>query len=145
MTLILGRARSVGAYALLGLGTALFVGFSVGCMSLNIGGKTEVASQDTPVAGEGLQRGKAFVPQGREVCVYYPVPYTSPPNLEIEDLSNRHNIQIVEQKPDYVRLRNTSGAAVDVSWKTRGLLVTTAKTLTTEGAVQPAAVSAQPR
>ncbi len=120
MNLILGRAGSVWARGLVCLGGLLFVGFSLGCMNLNFGGKNDVSSptsQEDKSATEGLQRGKAFVPPGGEVCVYYPVPYLSPPNLEFEDSDSKRRIQIVEQRPDYVRLKNTSAVGFDLPWK----------------------------
>jgi hypothetical protein len=135
MTLILGRAESIWARGVVGLGGLLFVAFSLACMNLSFGGKTEVAAPASD-GSEGLQRGKAFVPPGGEICVYYPVPYLSPPNLEFEDSEGKRRIQIVEQRPDYVRLKNTSPFGVDLPWKARGVQSTTAKAPVAAPAVQ---------
>jgi hypothetical protein len=121
--------------ALVGLGGLLFVGFSVSCMNLNFGGKTEVVAPSDSHSAEGLQRGKVFVPIGQEVNLYYPVPYVSPPNLEFEDADANRRLHIVDQKPDHVRVKNLSNAPVEVPWKARGITVTAAKaTDTTNGA-----------
>lgn len=131
-------------HVVVGVSGLLFVGFSLGCMNLSFGGKTQVVSptsQETP--GDGLQRGKVYVPQGQEVCVYYPVPYLSPPNLEFEDSDNKRHLQIVDQKPDHVRVKNTNSWPVEVPWKARGMMVTSAKTSDTSSSVQASVPSAQ--
>jgi hypothetical protein len=139
MVLIPGRIGSAWPRVLLGLSGLLFAGFSLSCMSFSFGGRTQVVSptpQDSQAAGEGLQRGTAYVPRGQEVRVYYPIPYVSNPNLEFEDSDGKRHLQIVDQKPDHVRVRNTSSSDCEVPWKTRGVLVTTAKTPDTSTAVQ---------
>ncbi len=105
---------------LVGAGGVLFLGFSLGCMSLNFGSRTEVVSA---VDAPGIQRGKAHVRAGGDQVVYYPTPYTTPPNLELEDGALRDSLQIVEQRNDSFVVKNTSASSVDVSWKARGAVV----------------------
>jgi hypothetical protein len=130
-------------HLLLGCGGLLFVGFSLGCMSFSIGGRTQVVPPpaDSTAREDGVQRGKAFVPAGQEMTVYYPTPYTSTPNLEFEESDNKRNFQIVDQKPDHFRVKNLSPWSADVPWKARGIAVTAARA--TESAA-PAPTASQP-
>jgi len=136
MNSYLGRYGSVGARAGIGLGAAAFVAFSLGCMNLSFGGRTEVlppAVKEQEVSAEGIQRGKAFAGYAQEVCVYYPVPYVSPPNLEFEDQDSRRQVQIVDQKADHFRIKNTH-LAVEIPWKARGVLATNVRPSVPAGA-----------
>jgi hypothetical protein len=99
----------------------VFLGFGLGCMSLSIGGKSEVVSHDDVA---GLERGNVHIGPGQEQTVYYPAPYMSPPNLEFEDTAVTAKCQIVEQRPDGFRVRNMGATPVDISWKTRGVKAT---------------------
>jgi hypothetical protein len=110
------------------LGLSVFVAFSLGCMSLSFGGRTEVVTPESSANSEGLQRGEAFVPPHQDLCVYYPVAYVSPPNLEFESPDSKRLLQIVEQKGDCFRIVNNTSFGVDCAWKARGMLGTAVKT-----------------
>jgi hypothetical protein len=103
---------------LVGVGGVVFLGFSLGCMNLTIGGRTETLAPEDTV---GLQRGRSSLPAGGESVVYYPCPYATPPNLELEDHSPRDSLQIIEQKSDCFRVKNLGPSPIDVSWKARGV------------------------
>lgn len=89
---------------------------SMGCLALNFGGWSQKSDDPSIVA----QSGSVPIPKGQEVVVYYPRPYASPPNLELEDTF--HNYKIVEQRPDCFRVRNESGTW-DLKWTARGVPV----------------------
>jgi hypothetical protein len=86
----------------------------MGCLSLNFGGHSSKADDPAVLT----QTGSATIPRGQEAVVYYPKPYTSPPNLETDD--SFHNYKIVEQKPECFRVRN-EGGAWDLKWTARGV------------------------
>ncbi|HEY7157155.1 MAG TPA: hypothetical protein VH575_24590, partial [Gemmataceae bacterium] len=95
----LGRvllSRSVGALA--GVVIVLII---LGCMSLSFGGLS-IGCKTEP-DGTVCQEGKVNLHQGQELDVYYPVPYTSPPNLELSGDADK--CEIVEQKADHFRIR----------------------------------------
>jgi hypothetical protein len=103
------------------VGAVSFLACSLACMSFTIGGKTEnVTSEEVG----GRQHGKLQVAPGQESVVYYPTPYMSPPNLEFDDANVTKTCQIVEQRPDGFRVRNTNGATIDVGWQARGMKAT---------------------
>lgn len=113
-------------------GFAVFIGFSLGCMNLGLGGPTEVV---TPMVVEkGVQRGKSFAPYAQEMTVYYPQPYVSPPNLEFED-EGKSQLIIIDQKPDCFRVKNTH-VGREFMWKARGVLATSARAPAYHGTVQ---------
>jgi hypothetical protein len=72
---------------------------SLGCLSLNFGGWSHKADDPSVLA----QTGSVPIPKGQEVTVYYPKPYASPPNLELDDTF--HSYKIIEQKADCFRVR----------------------------------------
>ncbi len=52
--------------------------------------------------------------------MYYPIAYTSPPNLKLVG-SHQGSVQIVEQKADHFRLKKTSTfTSVNVEWESDG-------------------------
>jgi hypothetical protein len=106
------NARAVAA-----LGMLAFVLFSLGCMSFTFGGRHEIAGSGD---GEFSQKGNAFVRVGDEVCVYYPTPYQSPPNLELGD-AGKHNLRITDQAADHFRVQNLNSMGVNVAWEARGV------------------------
>jgi hypothetical protein len=114
------------------LGMALFVGFSLGCMNLNFGGRHEVVSPT--IVEEGVQRGKAYAPYAQDVRVYYPQPYATPPNLEFED-DGKTQLIIMDQRADFFCVKNTQ-IGRDFSWKARGVLASNAKAPSGSGAAQ---------
>jgi len=90
---------------------------SMGCLSLNFGNWTSHNNEDPSVLS---QTGSARVTKGQIADIYYPVPYASAPNVELDDMF--HNYEIVEQKADHFRVRNNSGSW-DVKWTARGMRV----------------------
>lgn len=132
---ILGRVFVV-------FGSGVAVAFALGCMNLSFGGKTVVTpASDSPAKEEGLQRGKAHVPHGQEISVYYPVPYNSPPNLEFEGADGGRHFQVIDQKPDCFRVKNMNSMNAELAWKARGIPVTTAKT---NGSTAPSVTTSTP-
>lgn len=111
----LGRvllSRPVGALA--GVVIVLII---LGCMSLSFGGLS-IGCKTEP-DGTVCQEGKVSLHQGQEFDVYYPVPYASPPNLEISGDSD--NCEILEQKADHFRIRCKGAADAAPHWQARGL------------------------
>jgi hypothetical protein len=103
----------------------LFLAIALGCMSLGIGERNVVVSQnDSP----GHQSGKITVNPSQEMNVYYPIPYQYPPNLQTE---NPGTCVVVEQKTDHFRIKNTGIWAQDVTWQSRGVQISTTTTITT--------------
>jgi hypothetical protein len=126
-------------------GASTFVGFALGCMSLNIGSTTnETVSAELAA---GLQRGKAHLRGGEENVVYYPKSYASIPNLEFDDEQSKKDFVIVEQTSDHFRVRNVSQSAHDLAWKARGTTASSPPTnvaQTTTPGVIPASSIQQP-
>ena len=102
-------------------GVVLFVAFSLGCMSLSFGGRTEViAPGDSPYA----QSGAVELPPYEEQIIYYPIPYQSPPNLTVLDSPRNHRpFRIVDQRGDGFRIKNETEGRLLVEWSAKGLRV----------------------
>jgi hypothetical protein len=98
---------------------------ATGCLCLNFG------DCDRPeVDGVLTQKGEvtcAFGKPGTPMTVYYPVPYASPPNLEIHDHFKRYII--LEQRADCFRIVQDM-PGLPVEWTARGVR---APSLTTVG------------
>jgi hypothetical protein len=105
------------------LGSA-FLAICLGCASFQFGGHTEVvppapavaAPSDDPAitqSGTGTSRG------GNEQDVFYPVPFASPPNLEVHDIIG--HVVVTEQRPDRFHVKNV---VHEFTWKARGVPVT---------------------
>jgi hypothetical protein len=77
---------------------ALMLAIITGCMSLSM----SIGCKTGP-DGTVCQEGKVSLEHDQELDVYYPVPYASPPNLEIEGVSDGY--EIIEQKADHFRIR----------------------------------------
>lgn len=109
---------------------------SMGCLSLSFGNWTSHTNEDPSVLS---QTGNARVAKGQIADIYYPVPYVSAPNVELDDMF--HNYEIVEQKADHFRVRNKSGT-FDVKWTARGVrtgqpAITVPTTTVTTAATNP--------
>jgi hypothetical protein len=106
---------------LAGIASALaWLAIILGCMSLSIGDRTVLPDDRLSYAQEGSVR----VEIGQELDVYYPVPYASPPNLEIKGPGS---YTIVDQQADHFRVRakvegNTIGWE-GFDWTARGVRV----------------------
>jgi hypothetical protein len=97
----------------------IFVAFSLGCMNLSFGGRHEYAS--TSSDSELAQKGVAPVRSGDDVCVYYPTPFQSPPNLQFTDNATRDGVTITEQAADHFRVKNLTSYGVNIPWEARGV------------------------
>jgi hypothetical protein len=96
----------------------LFPVLTLGCLSLSFGGGS---SSEEP--SRATQHGSVALHPGEELDVYYPVPYTSPPNLRLED--SLHSAYLLDQKPDHFRVKNAAlFHAQEVSWTARGVTTT---------------------
>lgn len=96
----------------------LWVFIILGCMSLSIGGSHIIPLSDHEPF---CQRGStALGPEG-EREIYYPIPFASPPYLEVEDPLAKY--VIVEQHADHFRIRGVRDRfpSEEVRWKARGL------------------------
>ncbi len=105
-------SRPVGAVA-----AAAVVLIILGCMSLSFGGLS-IGCHSEP-DGTLCQEGDLKLLQGQDQEIYYPIPYVSPPNLELS--GDVDHCEIVEQKPDHFRIRNPKGATSCPHWRARGL------------------------
>lgn len=99
---------------------------SMGCLNLQFGGKSSPTEDPSVVP----QTSSITIPKGQELTVYYPKPYASPPNLEVDNSSP--NCKLIEQKADHFRVRNDGAAPLTMTWTARGV------------PGQPAGVGAQP-
>jgi hypothetical protein len=67
------------------------------------------------------QSGSLRVPEGKELDVYYPIPYALRPNVQISSVFN-HSL-VIEQQPDHFRVKNPSPFAEDINWEARGVTI----------------------
>ena len=89
-----------------------------GCLSFSIGGNHSTHSNEDPAVL--AQSGTVTIPAGPVHDVYYPIPYASPPNLELDD--PLHACEIVEQKADHFRVRiNGVAGSAAVKWNASGV------------------------
>ncbi len=120
--------------------TALVGLMMISCMSLSFGGRTYEAPEaecgSSPACGckqvDGVlvQKGQINL-RGQlspEVVqtVYYPVPYASPPNLQVGgDGFLDEAIVLVEQHPDHFKYRTSGshvfGGSIPIRWTARGV------------------------
>jgi hypothetical protein len=103
------------------LGGVLSLLVVLGCMNFGSLQPAEVkvgAAADEP--GVLKQDGKTVTRPGKDQVIYYPMPYTSPPNLQVTDGANA--CEIVEQTERYFRVRFPANAPAqqDVTWTARG-------------------------
>jgi hypothetical protein len=104
--------------------TAISLLAVLGCMSI---GAPMFEAKGTGLEATDVvsQEGKIPVQAGKDRIVYYPKPYGSPPNLELEDPSGV--CEIVEQRETcfVVHFRSTVwGGPSAVTWKARGVQTT---------------------
>src|SRR5262245_54727358 len=106
-----GTQRTIGATALVAL-TAVFLG----CMSLSIGDGERLVVEKRPAKpdeDEGVLQQRGSVPSlrpGVEQKVYYPVPYASPPNLQI---GYDEHFVVVDQQADHFVIRLADNAHLE--------------------------------
>jgi hypothetical protein len=109
----------------------------LGCMSISCGGHHDSCNGDVL-----SQEGKLSLRAGGETDVYYPQPYASPPNLSAEETFT--NYEIVEQKADHFRIRNTSPFDINVTWTARGVKHAAPPVVVVSPASSPAAPTQSP-
>lgn len=103
--------RLAGLFA----GTLLLV-ILLGCMSISIGGKHMICPPEEE--GGCMQQGETRMPPHGEMDVYYPVPFASPPNLELDDV---RDVVVLDQKADHFRVRYDGPfPSNSIKWKARG-------------------------
>ena len=112
----------------------------VGCMNINFGDwGSSPSSAGSDANGVLAQDGRIAVRAGSEQVIYYPVAYTAPPNLELED--SAHQCDIVEQSETCFRVRfrgNVTSSQQWLSWKARGVRPSAAPAATTATSVETA-------
>lgn len=90
----------------------------LGCMSISIGGKHFSAAPCEN--GTFAQCGETPILAGCEQDIYYPIPYASPPYLEIDGTFSE--CTIVEQHADHFRVKSTaSHFSRNVKWTAKGV------------------------
>jgi hypothetical protein len=100
------------------LATVVLLVILLGCMSISIGKFSGTTDGTTTSDGVYCQEGEVSVPANSVRDIYFPAPYAHTPNLEISDTF--HHSELLDQKADSFRVRNTAGYAITVSWKARG-------------------------
>jgi hypothetical protein len=95
--------------------TWLVLACVAGCQSAPGGPAVESAAH---------QHGATIVLANDEQDVYYPVPFVSPPNLQVKSAFD--DCSIIEQKPDHFRLKNPNMFSREVVWEARGIPISSA-------------------
>ena len=115
-------SRAAGAVA-----ACLSAVIAFGCMGIAIGNRTAeetkaCCSPGVDDSGALMQEGKIHIRPGSEKLIYYPIPYASPPNLEIEDTCDY--CDVIEEKENCFRVRfhdNFTTTQQTLCWKARGV------------------------
>jgi hypothetical protein len=68
--------------------------------------------------GELRQNGMTKIGAESEQDVYYPVPYLTPPYLELSLM--RDNIKLIEQRRDHFRVKNIASDEKTIVWEAKG-------------------------
>ena len=110
-----GAERVLFGRAACAVAACLTVLIILGCMTNNYCSMPEGVSEADGIL---TQTGEASLPGSSEQFIYYPVPYSSPPNLELEGTLNY--FKLLEQKADGFRIRNEYSLTHSVTWKARG-------------------------
>jgi hypothetical protein len=97
---------------------------STGCICLSFGGwghdsGEQCESKHHDSDGAVTQKGSLTFGNGEPVTVYYPVPFASPPNLEIRDQFNK--CRIIDQRADCFRIVQDGPSVPSVHWTARGI------------------------
>jgi len=135
----------------------MFLAIVLGCMSLSIGGRQGGSSCEE---GVSEQSGEVRVSAGRELDVYYPVPFASPPNLtladdcdhvvQVEGRPDNFDCVLLEQQSDHFRVKNVGKFSGVLTWKARGLkavappTVVAVPTVSSPASSSPAGSTARP-
>ncbi len=112
---------------------------TTGCLCLSFGGGCDghCGGEHPESNGVLTQKGSFAKPTGEPVTVYYPVPYASPPNLEIQDPLNK--CHIIDQRADCFRIVQDGPGMLNVNWTARGV-----KSISPSPALPTPAIAAQP-
>jgi len=105
--------RTAGIIA--GLAMLLII---LGCMSIEIGTRKEECCHTTP-EGTLVQTGTITVQEKTTQRVNYPIPYASPPNLEID--CTFEDCVTTAQEADHFCVENPNVFCRKVTWKARGV------------------------
>lgn len=89
---------------------------ATGCLCLNIGGG---GCDHGEPDGVMAQKGELNQGHGGPVTVYYPMPYASPPNLELHDPF--HRCKVLEQRADCFVVVMDGPGIPSVDWTARGV------------------------
>jgi hypothetical protein len=108
------------------LAVALSAAIVLGCMSLSFGSKEGDVVKVCAVESETFEQvGRIQVRSSPlDQTYYYPVPFASRPNLEIDDPYNM--CEVVEQKEDCFKVKfhaNVTSSTQYLAWKARGVRV----------------------
>lgn len=112
-----GRVAGMRSRLALLLGGAAWVLVLLGCMSFTVGGRYATPGCDPEPF---TQSGEVSLHYLEERSVYYPLPFASPPNLELADMFG--NYQLVEQQPDFFKVKclGAGSPLTKLRWKARG-------------------------
>jgi hypothetical protein len=92
----------------------------LGCMSLSIGGRTEIVHHEEHEEGLLVQEGEVKVPGESGLDVFYPTPYPNVPNLVLTSHNLIGAAQLLVQKEDHFRVRNPDLLPMTVQWTAKG-------------------------
>jgi hypothetical protein len=77
------------------------------------------------------QTGRAQIKAGQEGEVHFPIPYESPPNVELENLSDFSNTQIAKTEPHGFRWKNSGPNNAfnntTAGWRAKGVVANRAR------------------
>jgi hypothetical protein len=94
---------------------AILLSAAIGCSTTPPRQAVAVAP---PAEALNAESGKVLVAAHTFQDVYYGAPFAAPPKLEVPD--HWGNCQVVMQTPGRFRVLNTSGSAMEVTWKAVG-------------------------
>ena len=75
--------------------------------------------REHPESSGPYTKGSFAKPTGEPITIYYPVPYASPPNLELREPLNK--CRITAQRADSFRIVPDSPGMLDPNWTARGV------------------------
>jgi hypothetical protein len=113
------RVRVLGSLSMAALTLII-----LGCMSLSFGGRnytTNFVDDEGVLCQEGCVTFRAC----EERTVYYPIPYASPPNLDLKPRGSFTDVTLLDQKADHFRIawggQFPPVGAQEVKWKAKGV------------------------
>jgi hypothetical protein len=93
------------------------------CVALVSGCMNICVDRSWCVSDEALckQNGSFTLKGGEELDVYYPLPYSSPPNVTVKATFHEDNFALIGQYPDHFRVKNTGHFGREMTWESKGL------------------------